>query len=263
MKTEVIESIEQYVSMWKVLVGELPDVDLADKPGLSVSWADNAFPFWNAIFLTEQLEDADLLASRLKEASVYMREKRHGGLLYVCQDYLSGAAEKSLQRLLDKQKLEFALPLTGMAGDIFPLQRRSYPELRMERVTDEAELQVYANLNCEAYGFPSEWGHSAFKGSKLWKESAYTYLGYEGDLPVAAASAIVNDGCLYLALVATRPDRRGNGYADAVVRHALQTAHEATGLKRTILHATDAGFPVYTRVGYHRTATIMTYKPAA
>ena len=177
MKTEVIESIEQYVSMWKVLVGELPDVDLADKPGLSVSWADNAFPFWNAIFLTEQLEDADLLASRLKEASIYMREKRRGGLLYVCQDYLSGAAEKSLQRLLGEQKLEFALSLTGMAGDIFPLQRRSCPELRMERVTDEAKLQVYANLNCEAYGFPLEWGTFCLEGIEALEGKSFHLPG--------------------------------------------------------------------------------------
>jgi GNAT superfamily N-acetyltransferase len=262
-KAEVIESMEQYVSVWKVLVGELSDADLTDKPGLSVSWADNAFPFWNAVFLTEQLEDASVLASRVKEASIYMRKRRQSGLLYICQDYLSGAAKESLPQILNEQKLEFVLSVTGMAGDIFPIKRRPHHGLRMERVTDEAKLQAYADLNCEAYGFPVEWGSSALKGSKLWKERAYTYLGYEGDHPVAAASAIENDGSLYLALVATRPDKRGNGYADAVVRHALQTAYEATGLRRTILHATDAGFPVYARVGYHQTAKILTYKPTA
>jgi hypothetical protein len=37
--------------------------------------------------------------------------------------------------------------------------------------------------------------------------------------------------------------------------------YEATGLRRTILHATDTGFPVYQQVGYHRTTKFLTYKP--
>ena len=35
---EVVESMEQYVSVWKLLVGELPNSDLKDRPGLSISW---------------------------------------------------------------------------------------------------------------------------------------------------------------------------------------------------------------------------------
>jgi GNAT superfamily N-acetyltransferase len=60
--------------------------------------------------------------------------------------------------------------------------------------------------------------------------------------------------------VATRPEAQKRGYAEAVVRFALQRAHEATGLTRTTLHATDAGRPVYKRVGYYDTAKIMAYK---
>jgi GNAT superfamily N-acetyltransferase len=48
-------------------------------------------------------------------------------------------------------------------------------------------------------------------------------------------------------LVATTPDARRKGYGEAVVRHALQTAHEATGIRRTVLHATEDGYPIYLR----------------
>ena len=259
--SEIIESVVQYASVWKLLVNELPNADLADRPGLSISWADNPFPFWNAVFLTEQLADPDLLETRLKEAAAYVRKKRHSGLIYVCEDYLSGTAKENLPAILEQERLEAAIPITGMAGNILPLQTLSRPPLRIERVIDEAMLQKYANINCEAYGFLLEWGQTALRGSNLWKE-AYTFLGYENGRAVSTASAIVNEEYLYLALVATRPDARNKGYAEAVVRHALQTAHEATGLKRTILHATGAGFPVYKRVGYHPTARLMTYKPS-
>jgi hypothetical protein len=41
------------------------------------------------------------------------------------------------------------------------------------------------------------------------------------------------------------------------VRQALQAAHEATGIRRTVLHATEAGYPVYLRLGYHPTGKFM------
>ena len=53
--------------------------------------------------------------------------------------------------------------------------------------------------------------------------------------------------CLY-------PDARGKGYAQTIVRHSLQRAHEATGFTRTLLHATNAGYPVYGRLGYRAAA---------
>jgi ribosomal protein S18 acetylase RimI-like enzyme len=250
----------QYASVWKVLVAELAGADLEDKPGLSISWADSPFPFWNAVFLTESFIDAPQLKNRLREAAVYARQKRQAGLIYVCEESLTGSARAAMASALAEAKLELSLPVHGMAGDILPLRASSHLTLQMRQVTDEAQLMVYADINCEGYGFLQEWGRIGLRGTRLWTERAYTYLGYEGDDPVCAASALAHDGNLYLALVATRPNAQRKGYGEAVVRHALQSAHEGTGLTRTILHASDAGYPVYRRVGYHKTANILAYK---
>jgi hypothetical protein len=63
---EVIESVLQYASVWKALVGTIPGADLTDRPGLSIRWADTDFPFWNAVFLTEQLADERVLNKSLR-----------------------------------------------------------------------------------------------------------------------------------------------------------------------------------------------------
>ena len=184
------------------------------------------FPFWNAVFLTESSIDAAQLESRLREAAVYVRQKRHAGLIYVCEEYLTSSAKAALPSALREARLELSLPVHGMAGNILPRTASSHPALQMRRVTDEAQLMVYADINCEGYGFPSDWGRTGLRGSRLWIERAYSYLGYEGDHPVCAASAIAHDGNLYLALVATRPNAQRKGYGEAVVRHALQSAHD-------------------------------------
>ncbi len=237
---EILESSHQYVSMWKVLAGDRPGADLGEPDGLSMCWADSPFPFWNALFVTGQIPDAALLRARLRAASAYMRSKHHAGLVYVYEDQLSGAARTDLDAIAASEGLTFALDITR----------------------DEAALQLYADINSEGYGFPLDAGRAGLAGSTFWKEVAFSYIGYENGRAVSTASAIVNDGQLYLALVATRPDSQRKGFGEATVRHALQAAYEATGLTRTTLHATDAGYPMYQRVGYHRTTKFKTYRPA-
>jgi predicted GNAT family acetyltransferase len=59
--------------------------------------------------------------------------------------------------------------------------------------------------------------------------------------------------------VATAPDHQRRGYADAAMRQALTHAREAHGAAPTMLHATDAGKPVYERMGYRSISTHLLY----
>jgi len=67
---------------------------------------------------------------------------------------LSGSARGGLPAALAKEKLELALPVHGMAGNFFAPENATHRSLRIERVTDDAKLQAYADINSEAYGFP-------------------------------------------------------------------------------------------------------------
>jgi predicted acetyltransferase len=80
---------------------------------------------------------------------------------------------------------------------------------------------------------------------------------------MTTATAIVNENCLFLFLVATLPEARRKGYADAVIRRALNATYEATGIKRTVLHAIDAGYPLYHSLGYHPTGKFLGCLPIA
>ena len=104
---------------------------------------------------------------------------------------------------------------------------------------------------------PEETSPSLIKEEMFWHGHAYGFVAYKGDKPVSTATAIINEGRLFLFMVATMPEARRKGYGEAVVRHALQTAHEATGIRRTVLHATEAGYPLYLRLGYRPTVKFM------
>jgi predicted GNAT family acetyltransferase len=63
------------------------------------------------------------------------------------------------------------------------------------------------------------------------------------------------DGYRYVALVATDPAHQRRGYAEAAMRLALEVAALEHGERATVLHATDAGRPIYQRMGYEPIAT--------
>jgi predicted N-acetyltransferase YhbS len=66
-------------------------------------------------------------------------------------------------------------------------------------------------------------------------------------------------GHRYAALVATIPERQRQGIGDAVMRFALEAARRTHGDCPSFLHATDAGRPVYERMGYKALAAHTVY----
>jgi GNAT superfamily N-acetyltransferase len=254
---ELDESLHQFVTIWKLIGRPFPQVDQTDRLGLAITWPDTHFPFYNAIFLTEHSTDAQILQDRVRNAAAYMRARTNGGLFVVCLDNVTGTAKESLPSILAQAKFVEAFPMTGMAADILPMEAPGHPALRFERILDDATIQDFAQLNCISYDLRVETSLSLVKEHTLWHEHAYGFVGYEGDKPVSTATAIINEGCLFLFLAATMPEARCKGYGEGVVRHALQTAYEATGINRTVLHATEAGYPLYLRLGYRPTVKFM------
>jgi GNAT superfamily N-acetyltransferase len=254
---DLTESLHQFVTIWKMIGKPFPGVDQTAGPGLTITWPNTDFPFYNALFLTEELTNALVLQDRVEAAAAYMRARPKGGLFVLCLDNVSGNAKETLSTILTQAKFVQAIPMTGMAGNILPMAAPGHPALRFKRILDEVTIQDFAELNCVSYGVPVETGRSLLKEHSLWHEHAYGFVGYAGDQAVSTATAIINEGRLFLFLVATTPEARCKGYGEAVVRLALQTAHEATGISRTVLHATEAGYPLYLRLGYHPTAKFM------
>lgn len=254
---ELLESLHQFIAIWKLIGKPFPQADSTDRPGLAVSWPDTAFPFYNALFLANQMTDAYALERHVEEAAAYMRVRAYGGLFVLCLDNLGESAKENRDTILSEAGFTQAIPMTGMAGDILPMESPGHPDLRFIRISDDVTIRTFAELNCVSYGIPIETSLSLVKEHTLWNEHAYGFIAYKGDKPVSTATAIINEGCLFLFLVATAPDSQRKGYGEATVRHALQAAHEATSIRRTVLHATEAGYPLYLRLGYHPTVKFM------
>jgi hypothetical protein len=125
----------------------------------------------------------------------------------------------------------------------------SPPELRVERVHDDVTGAAYeATL---VNGFPVAdlqpfTPPGFFSGAVLDAPEWQHYVGYVDEEPVACASAAIAETVLRVDNVATLADRRGRGYGAAVTWAATLARPD---LPATLL-ASDAGRPVYERMGY-------------
>jgi GNAT superfamily N-acetyltransferase len=120
--------------------------------------------------------------------------------------------------------------------------------LQIAVAEDDASCADVFDINSAAYGADLDackptLGHRAF-----WRDHVLS-LGRVGGKPASSAAVLDVDGYRYVALVATMPDAQRRGYGEAVMRHALDVA-AATRDRPTTLHATDAGRPIYERMGY-------------
>jgi hypothetical protein len=77
-----------------------------------------------------------------------MRARPYGGLFVVCLDSLSGSVKEKLAAILARAKFVQAIPMTGMAGDILPMEAPGHPALRFARISDDSTIQTFAELNC-------------------------------------------------------------------------------------------------------------------
>jgi ribosomal protein S18 acetylase RimI-like enzyme len=209
------------------------------------------------------MDGADL-ERRVTALSEYIGFKEKPPLLVVCQEWIPGHLRGAAGTLFAEAGLSASIAITGMAaGKLLP-RRRDEPRLEYRRVGDKETRYQLADINAAAYGFSIEAGREALAAPGIWNDGLAGYVGYiEGRAVVAAASMEIQ-GSLHVMCVATLPQCQRRGYAEAAMRYSLEDASRATGLTGTTLHATEAGRPVYQRMGYHEAAAFIAYtRPAA
>jgi GNAT superfamily N-acetyltransferase len=250
----VVESQQLFVAIWKRFVEDF-EGQVEDRDAFTVLWANTPFPFWNFVSISDAVRSTEQLKAAVNEATAIATTKKHPGLICVCLSLLDKRTREQADHILAAAGYPISIPITGMTTEHFPLTLTCPISLRIEQVND---FQILTELNSIAYGVPLEATQSSILSTQF-AQDAFIYLGYERDRPVCTAAVIVQKDVLYLALVATSEDARGKGYGEAIVRHSLQKAHEATNLTHTALHATDMGKPVYKRIGFQPVADFRWY----
>jgi len=228
---------------------------------LVIACCRTLWPMGNIIVLTTPVESIADLAYRAETAHECLAARGCSGVFFIA-DNLVESLRSEMPGVFARYGYAPIMTVTGMVTDVLAAPVRPLPQLRYCTVCDSASRRTVAELNAVAYEVPLEWGHDYNKRTDIWSHGAVGIIGYLGEHPAACAVTVPLDGRLYMALVATAHEFRRLGCAEAVMRRSLEDAARATGLNRTVLHASPMGRPLYSKMGYHDTVPFAVYSHA-
>ena len=144
--------------------------------------------------------------------------------------------------------------MTGMEAQRIAPPARVPEDLELSIPRHAADCAAVLEINSAAYAMDLAAAQPLMADEAFWADH-FPVVGVAGGRPVSTAAVLMVDGVRYVALVATEPGQQRRGFADAAMRRALEAAAQVHGDLPTVLHATDAGRPIYARMGYTPTST--------
>lgn len=245
-------SISQFVDAWRLMCAPAPGRRTASVPGAEYIFSGLPIPFFNVILPTQRGIGAAALRRFGADAVAWAAPTGLPYLFVVTHEALdpgAGAAEA-----LEECGLAPLMNLTGMRAERVAPPPAVPAGLQLTLAEDDAACADVLDVNAAAYGMPLDAGKDVIGRSAFWKDH-FAVVGRVDGEPVSCAAVLMADSHRYVALVATQPGRQRRGYADAAMRQALAESARKHGECPTVLHATDAGRPVYERMGYQAIST--------
>jgi GNAT superfamily N-acetyltransferase len=259
MTEAVALSISQFIDAWRIFGRACPGSRVESAAGVDYMFTGLPIAFFNVAVPTGGPLSAAMLDTAARGAMQWTAggpgSSDPGGppwLFIVTHEALEAGVDAAA--VLDGCGLVPLLPLTGMAARrIAPIA--TVPDgLQLEVPEDDTGCGDIIDVNSAAYGLDLAASRPAFGRGAFWADQVGV-LGRAGGAPVTSAAVLLAGGHRYVALVATHPAYQKRGFAEAAMRHALTEAAGKFGELPSFLHASDAGRPIYTRMGYEKVAS--------
>ncbi|MDQ1403074.1 MAG: hypothetical protein QOG03_1390 [Actinomycetota bacterium] len=227
------------VAAWTAVLAVGPKPAVTAEGDLNLLSSGIPVPLFNPAFLNGAADPASVVAQVIAH---------YGGLdspfvLYFRDEVSPGVAEAGLDAGLVEH---WQPPL--MVMDPIPEAPAPPSELAIVTVGSD-QIEPYCQVLGAGFGMPVEIALMMFGPSLHAVDGFSSVVGFVDDVPVATASVFLRHGVAGVYNVATAPDRRGKGYGAALTWAAARAGAHG-GATCSILQASSAGEPVYTRMGF-------------
>lgn len=251
MSDSVDLSIGQFRDAWKLWCAGSPNKSLATEGGIDYIFSGVPIGFFNVALPTGRGLSRDALQAHGQGACEWAADKNVPWLFVVTHEALQPGVDAGA--VLDTCELAPMMPLTGMLASGISPGAPAPASVELEVPQDDSGCSSVLDVNSAAYGMDLDAGKDLIGKRSFWNGHV-PVLGLVDGKPACAAAVVMVDGYRYVALVATDPAHQRHGYGEAAMRRALEVAGREHGERPTLLHATEAGRPIYQRMGYQTIA---------
>lgn len=240
-------SLRQFSQAWQLMSAGSAGYTRVVGEGVDYIFTGLPIGFFNVALLTGKHVSSDALKAHGVDACAWASGRNVPWLFVVTHDALAGGVDAAA--VLDGCGLAPMMPLTGMLAERIVPASRVPDGLDLEVPDDDDGCSALLDVNSAAYGMALDASKPVIGTRSFWKDHV-PVVGWAGGTPASGAAVMMVDGYRYVALVATDPAHQRRGYAESAMRRALEVAAEEHGEVPSFLHATDAGRPIYQRMGY-------------
>jgi ribosomal protein S18 acetylase RimI-like enzyme len=228
-----------FLKTWQGYAEAFPSSTRVAHPEMEIAFAGIAVPLFNLAFPKSKAELSRGEFAHLQgEFGKILKPKGVPGIMFL-----------RTGQVKTNTGIEAMFRMPGMvAGELLP-PKRALGEFVIREVAGAAMAEEIARLNVVCHEMESK-DVAELTCAELWGGPNHGFLLYEEGKAVAGGSASFVEGVSYIGWMATLPEYRGRGYAEALVRHMNAFMRRRYGVKETVLHATEMGRPVYERMGF-------------
>jgi predicted GNAT family acetyltransferase len=239
-------------------LGRSPEAELYDGPNLTWLLTRIPTPFLNGVLRTQLTRDnAD---EAIEETLAHFKSRNVHRLWWWTEP---DAQPADLAKRLVAHGLTHAEDPPGMAVDLLALNEEltTPSDLTIEHVGDTDILKQCVHAAIVGLGLPST-GESAFFNLLIslgFDLPLRNYVGFLNGEPVASSGLFLAAGVAGIYWVATVPEARRQGIGTALTLAPLCEAR-AMGYRIGILHSSEIGLGVYSRLGFQKYCRMSHYE---
>lgn len=218
-----------------------PNGAIEDAEDIGLGSCGVPIPLFNAVQPLRPPTDVRELESWLRRAGAFFRRQDLPWMLTLPKAWIPSDGGQAIATLGGHE----AIQNTGMFTDqlIAPMRPPALCDIRPLSGSEAAAAM--AHVNTVAYGMRPE-EEIAMIIPRLWAPPVFGYGVFEEDRVVSVGAIRMQNGAAYVMWMATLPEARKRGYAEAIMRRALADQ----GNPPTVLHASGMGRPLYAQMGY-------------
>ncbi len=233
--------------------------DVTERDGLVLIDSGVNYSVFNITMFTTPVTDPETLQKRLRTAATYFDCRRTRWSMWVCDDLFPATLRRKVPGALQLARLRRLTEAPGMFADRLKPPSRKLPELITRRVEDPVTRSHFAHITSMNFDIPFVTCQAVYANERAWAYDYHGYVGYVENTPVTTMAVVVAAGALGVYSVSTVASHRRKGYAEALMRQVLGQYWRNTGIERTVLQATRAGFDMYLKMGYRPVSHFTVY----
>src|ERR1700727_2233676 len=212
------------------------DAEIRDLPGVSLIFCGLNYAAFNAALQARQIQgDAEELSHLIDVSAQQFDACSLRWTYWLCEDFLNQPLRREAARIFKRHGLRHLTEAPGMYTDRLAPATRDLPALDIRPVTDETTRNAFSDVMSTTFEIPHSVSLSVYGAARAWQGTFQGYVGYSNGRAVTTAAAVITGDVIGLYSVATLPQHRRLGFAEAIMRQVIAQAQRSRDVSRMVL----------------------------